>query len=198
MSFEPISPLPSITTIFILFLPFVFARGIRSRRSYFRASQVLELLSEVAKVLSRCCRRALEESEQLSIDLIFESRTHAVRSARNDFQCGTLNNFGRDHARDTDGYDLIVIAVQDKSWYIESLEVFREIRLGKGLDAFVVGFVPCEHRLEPKGVEQTLRNLRARPIGAIERGTEISRKLSSVGKNRGPELVKLFDGQTAG
>src|SRR6266852_7254308 len=27
------------------------------------------------------------ESEQLSIDLILESRTHAVRSAWNDFQC---------------------------------------------------------------------------------------------------------------
>ena len=44
------------------------------------------------------------------MDLILKGRTHAL-------QCRSLNNFGRDQARNADRYDLIVIAVEDKSWY---------------------------------------------------------------------------------
>src|SRR2546429_9127264 len=110
---------------------------------------------QVPKVLSRCCRHALEESEQLSIDLILESRTHAVRCAWNDFQHGALDDFRRDQACNADGYDLVVVAMQDKSWYIEPRQVFCEISLGKGFNALVDGFVPSEHRLEPKGIARS-------------------------------------------
>lgn len=58
------------------------------------------------------------------------------------FSVAPLNDFGRDQARYADRHDLIVIAVQDESWYIEPHQIFREISLGKGFNAFVDGFVP--------------------------------------------------------
>ena len=101
------------------------------------------------------------------------------------FSVAPLNDFGRDQARYADRHDLIVIAVQDESWYIEPHQIFREISLGKGFNALVDGFVPCEHRLEPKGVAQALRNLCARPIGAIERRAKIPHELISIRKHPG-------------
>jgi hypothetical protein len=41
-TFDPMSPLPPITTIFIFFLPFLFDRGFRPAGRILRGSQVLE------------------------------------------------------------------------------------------------------------------------------------------------------------
>jgi hypothetical protein len=114
---------------------------------------------QVANLLSRCGRHALEGSEQLSIDLILESRTHAVRCAWNHFQRRSLDNFGREKTRYRDRCDLIVIAVQNKSWYIEPLEVFRGISLRKSLNALVDGFVPLEANNSDRRLHYTYARL---------------------------------------
>src|SRR6266566_5300151 len=56
---------------------------------------------------------------------------------------------------------------------VERLEVFREVRLGEGLDAVECAFETDLHRPEPERVPQTLRHLGARPVGAVEGGAEI-------------------------
>ena len=109
-SFEPMSPVPPITTIFII-VPFLSYSTEAFKPPVVLACESGARTTNVAKLLNRCYCRPLEESEQLRIDLILESRTHAVRSARKDFQCGPLNDFGRDQTRCADGHDLIVIAV---------------------------------------------------------------------------------------
>jgi cold shock CspA family protein len=82
-----------------------------------------------------------------------------VRCAWNHFQRRPLNNFGREKTRYRDRCDLIVIAVQNKSWYIEPLEVFREISLRKSLNALVDGFVPLEANSSGRRLHYTYARL---------------------------------------
>lgn len=83
--------------------------------------------------------------------------------------------------------------MQDKSWHIEPLEVFREISLGKSLNAFVDGFVPCEHRYGEILAHRSTPGAKKSRAG-LEKPLRQGdwRQLSSVGKDCGPELVKLF------
>jgi hypothetical protein len=63
----------------------------------------------------RCrLRAALEKHKQFLADLVFQSRAHAVRRARIDFQCRSLNNLGREKGSGADRNDLVIVAVEDE------------------------------------------------------------------------------------
>ncbi len=55
---------------------------------------------------------------------------------------------------------------------VERLEVFREVRLGEGLDAVECAFETDLHRPEPERVPKALRNLGARPVNTSNRPTQ--------------------------
>jgi hypothetical protein len=61
-------------------------------------------------------------------------RAHSVRRARIDLERRIANNFRRQSGRIFDGHDLIVIAMQDQSWHIDSLQILGEISFGKRFD----------------------------------------------------------------
>src|SRR5207302_9761552 len=52
--------------------------------------------------------------------------------------------------------------------------------VGEGLDAVEGGFVSGQHPLEPERIAQALRDLRAWPVGAVERCAEILEELRAV------------------
>jgi hypothetical protein len=61
----------------------------------------------------------LEEREQIRVDLVLVGRAHAVRQTWIDFQCGPLNNLGREKSRSPDWHDLVVVTMEDECWYVD-------------------------------------------------------------------------------
>ena len=139
-----------------------------------------------------------EECQQVGVDLVLEGRAHAVRRARIDLQRGALDELGREQRRGADRHDLVVVAVQDQRRHVELLEVLGEVRLGERLDAVVDGLEAGQHPLQPERIAQTLRDLGARPVGAVERRAEILEELRAVGEDAGADLVEHLDRQAAG
>ncbi len=75
---------------------------------------------------------------------------------------------------------------KNESWNIELFEVFREVRLGKGLDTVVVRL----HSLQPPVLSDAFRYLGARPIVAVKRKGDVLVKLRSIFRQLGAEAVE--------
>ena len=88
--------------------------------------------------------------------------------------------------------------MDDQRRHVELLEILGEVGLGEGLDAVVDALEAGLHPLQPEGVAQALRDLRARPVGAVERGAEVLEELRAVGQDGGADLVEDLDRQAAG
>ena len=104
----------------------------------------------------------------------------AVGRARIDLQGGVLDDLGGEQGRVTDRHDLVIVAVDDQGRNVELLEVFRQVRLGEGLDAVEGAFETDLHRPQPEHVLNALRHLGVWPVGAVEGGAEILVELRAV------------------
>src|SRR5665647_3953225 len=129
---------------------------------------------------------------------LLEGRADAVWRARIDLQRSTFDDLGREQGRGADRYDLVVVAMHDQCRHVEFLEIFREVRLGKGLDAIDHSFEPGLHPLEPERIPQALRDLGALPVGAVKRRGKVLEELRAVGEYAGTDLVKRRNRQAAG
>ena len=139
---------------------------------------------------------AREERKQIRVDLVLVRRAHAVRQARIvDFD-GPLDEPGRLPRRNVDRHDLIVLAVHEQSRDIELLQVVVELGLREGLDAFIQVLEAALHAQEEELVQETLRDLSPRAIGAVERDRELLVELRTIIGERGPYPVELLDRQT--
>jgi hypothetical protein len=89
--------------------------------------------------------------------------------------------------------------VKDQRRFVEFLEVFGEIRLGKRLDAVQGVLVPGPHPLEPEQVHHALRNLSPGSVGPEERTAgKILVELRAVGQGAQADLVERLHRQAAG
>src|SRR5258708_4752625 len=98
----------------------------------------------------------------------------------------------------SDGYDLVIVAVEDERRHVELLEIFGEVRLRERLDAIVDGFVSSQHSLKPERIPQALRDLGARPVGTVERSAEVFEKLCAIGEDCCTNLVEGIHRQATG
>ena len=72
-----------------------------------------------------------------------------------------------------DGNDLVVLTMHNQSWDIEFLEIFGEISLGKGLDAFIGILEAGLHTPKPELIQDSLGDLGTFSVGTIERHCKI-------------------------
>src|SRR2546430_593776 len=115
--FEPIRPVPPITTIFIL---------------------DFSLLSQRADL-------ALDEGEKVGIDHVGMRRAHAMRELLVDLQ-GALPEELRGEQRGIgDRDDLVVVAVHDEGRLVDDLQVLGEVGLREGSDAVVMRLRAAHH-----------------------------------------------------
>src|SRR5712692_8914195 len=121
-----------------------------------------------------------------------------MRSPLIEFQGGALDDLRREECRSTDRHDLIVRAVQNEGRHVEFLEIFGQVRFGESLNAVKDGFVSRHHPLQPKELAQSLRHFCTRPVGSVERRTEILEELRAVIENICAKFVKYFDRKAAG
>src|SRR5258708_33920290 len=95
-------------------------------------------------------RLGLQEGQQVSVERVLMRTGEAVGRARIDLEGCALNNLRGEQGRVADRHDLVVVAVDDQSRNVELLEVFREVRLGEGLDAVECAFETDLHRPQPE------------------------------------------------
>src|SRR5664279_389571 len=114
-----------------------------------------------------------EECQQVGVELVFVRVSDAVRGTGINLQRGVLDEFGRGVSRGADRHDLVVVAVDDQGRHVELLEVLREVRLGKRLDAVELVLETALHAAKPEGVADALANFRARSVGAEERRRKV-------------------------
>src|ERR1039457_3979455 len=91
-----------------------------------------------------------------------------------------------------------VVAVDDQGWHVELLEVLREVRLGKRLDAVELVLETALHGPKPEGVPNALADFSARSVGAKERHGEILEELRAVGGDAGADGIELLERQAGG
>src|SRR6266566_4439065 len=166
--FEPIRPVPPITTIFILHLSLVSQRA----------------------------GSALDEGEKVGIDHVGVRRAHAVRELLVDLQGAFSEELRGERRGIGDRNDLVVVAMHDERRHVDEFQVFGEVGLREGPDTVVVRFRTAHHALAPPVLDHGLGHLRARPVVAVERpAREISIELRAVGGELLPEAVKYLDRQ---
>ncbi|MNR43711.1 hypothetical protein D3C85_1623600 [compost metagenome] len=95
-----------------------------------------------------------------------------MRSAGVVDRLGALDELNGLLCRVVDGHDLVVLAVHDQRGHIDLFQVFGEVGFGEGLDALVGVLLAALHAPEPELVQDALRHLRARAVGAEERESE--------------------------
>src|ERR1035438_9992817 len=130
----------------------------RAERWYRRSSCKIAVLSvhrgnseqktERQNVASRSIHKELpstDEAQQILVYTVFQRRTHSVRSSRDDYELGALDDLGRQERRSADRHDLVVVAVKDQGGNVKPLEVFRQIRFGERLDAIVDSYMARQH-----------------------------------------------------
>src|SRR5262249_40124669 len=106
-----------------------------------------------------------------------------------------LNQLGRFFRGVVHRNDLIVLAVQNKRREIKLLQVFREICLGKCLNAFVRVQGASLHAPKPELIQSALRHFRTWPIGSIKLHRKVFVELRPVTGNALANAVEYLDGQ---
>src|SRR5882762_10080543 len=149
-----------------------FRRGMAAHRYFDSAQRLTHPLRVKAWTDARCdwplVLSSLNEGEQILVHLVLVRRASAVRGALLHFEHRPLNDLGRKQRRVRDRNDLIVVAMHHQGRHVELLEVLREVRLREGLDAAKDRIDAREHSLVPEGFSHAFRNLRARPVVAVE------------------------------
>ena len=93
----------------------------------------------------------------------------------------TFDQLHRGEDRSVDGYDLIIIAVDNQGWSIDHLEILGHIRREERLDRVESVPVTGQHALLPPVVDQALRYLRTQAVETEERPrSDVHVKLSDV------------------
>ena len=67
-----------------------------------------------------------------------------------------------------------------QGWDIELLEIFGEISLGEGLDAFIGILEAGLHAPEPELIQDTLGDLDPLPVSAVEQDGQILVELRAI------------------
>src|SRR5438034_2028518 len=98
--FEPIRPVPPITTIFILHL----------------------------SLLSQRAGSALDEGEEVGIDHVGVRRAHAVRELLVDLQGALPKELRGERRGIRDRDDLVIVAVHDEGRHVDDFQVLGEVR----------------------------------------------------------------------
>src|SRR3989449_10920515 len=158
--FEPIRPVPPMTTIFILDL----------------------------SLASQCVGSALDEGEKIGIDHVGVRRAHAMRELLVDLQGALLEELRGQQRGIGDRDDLVVVAMHDERRHLDEFQVFGKVGLREGPDAVVVRFRTAHHALAPPVLDHGLGHLRARAVVTIEwPAREISIELRAIGGELLPE-----------
>src|SRR5215472_4161412 len=79
-----------------------------------------------------------------------------------------------------DGNNLVVLTMHNQGWDIELLEVFGEIGLGEGLDAFIGILETSLHAPKPELIQDSLGDLGPLPVGAVERDGKVLVELRAI------------------
>src|SRR3954447_11111643 len=125
-------------------------------------------------------RSALQEGEQVGVELLLVGAGEPVRGSRVDLERPVLHQLDRLLGRGHDRDDLVVVAVRDQGGDVDGLEVLAGVGLREGLDAVVGALDPDGHRLQPELVALALRHRRAGPVGAVEGRREVLVELRAV------------------
>src|SRR5580698_6582940 len=105
---------------------------------HLRSSVPLSTFSyQLSTSSSRRNARPLKKRQQLLVHLILQRRAHPVRRSWNHLQHRALHDLRRLQCRRADRYDLVVVSVQNQRRHVELLQILREVRLRKRLDAVV-------------------------------------------------------------
>ena len=72
-----------------------------------------------------------------------------MREAWIELRGGMLQQFGGKRPGICEGNDLVVFAVHYECGHIDLFKIFREVGLGEGLDAVVLGLDATHHPLPP-------------------------------------------------
>src|SRR5438034_4100640 len=123
-----------------------------------------------------------DKFEEVCVDSFSVRGGHPMRKALIGFQSAILEQLCRQRRRIGIRHDLIVIAMHHQHRYGDLLQVFGEVRLGKGYDAIIMRFCASHHTLTPPIPDYALRWLRTRPVITVERASrQIVIELGSVG-----------------
>jgi len=79
----------------------------------------------------------LDECQQVRVDLVGMGGRHSMRETRVHLQRGIFHQLRGLQGSRANGHNLVIVAMLNERWYVEPLEVFREVRLGESLDAVV-------------------------------------------------------------
>ncbi len=124
-----------------------------------------------------------QEGQQVGVELLLVRAGEAVGRARIDLKARVLDELRGEEGRVVDRHNLVVVAMDDQGRNVELLEVFREVRLGEGLDAVECAFEADLHRPQPERVQHALGHLGTRPVGAEEGIRNSSGKSAGLGTN---------------
>src|SRR6516164_8916193 len=92
-------------------------------------------------------------------------------------------------------HDLIILAVQDESGYIDRLQIFGEVGLRERFDAVVRILESALHAPQPELIEDALRDFRSGPVGAIKLNGEVLVELRAVLYETRAERIEHIQGQ---
>jgi hypothetical protein len=138
------------------------------------------------------------KDEEVRVDVVLLGGAHAMCATLVDLQGRPLDQFRAQHGRVPDRHDLIVIAVQNQGWLVDSLQVLGLISLRKGLDAEIACRHAGHHALKPERLAHALGNLRARSVVAIEGHGQVLEKLGAVIQHTLADAIEHIDRQTTG
>src|SRR5207249_11378150 len=98
-------------------------------------------------------RLRLQKGQYVSVDLILKRSREAVRYSWIVDFLRTFDEPGRLLGCVLDGNNLVVLTMHNQGWDIELLEVFGEIGLGEGLDAFISVLEAGLHAPKPELIQ---------------------------------------------
>src|SRR5215213_2696828 len=123
---------------------------------------------------------ALDECENVSVELVRLGLRQAVWAARIDLDLGALDDLRSLFRRRLDRNDLVVIAMDHERRLVDLLEILCVVDLGEFTDAVILTLDAAHHALKPEGFAQAFVDRRAISIKAIERNGEILEELRAV------------------
>src|ERR1700730_18051552 len=80
--------------------------------------------------------------------------------------------------------------MKNEGRHVKLFEIFREVRLGEGLDAVIARFHPSHHSLQPPVLPDAFGNLGAWPVVSVEREGNFLIKLGPIFRILGSQVVE--------
>ena len=100
-------------------------------------------------------------------------------------------------SRGANRHDLVVVTVNNQRWQVELFEVRGEVSFRERPDAVKFVLEAALYALKPERVTDTLADLRARPVGTVERYRQILKELRTVSCDSSADAVEYFKRQAA-